>query len=127
MHSNSWIKEGLSTCLKPFELSIEQFNVLRILRGQQNKPINLQDIQGRMVNKMSNTTRLIDKLISKNLVRRTICEDNRRKVEILITDKGLELLKGLDPIVDSQEAQLTSNLNTQELEILNKLLLKLKN
>ena len=127
MHSNSWIKEGLSSCLKSFELSIEQFNVLRILRGQKNKPINLQDIQSRMVNKMSNTTRLVDKLISKNLVRRSICEDNRRKVEIIITDKGLELLKALDPVVDSREAQLTSNLNTQELEILNKLLLKLKN
>jgi len=127
MHSNSWVKDGLLSCLKPFDLSIEQFNVLRILRGQAGKPINLQDIQERMVNKMSNTTRLVDKLISKGLVERSICENNRRKVEIIITTKGLELLRDIDPVIDSQEVELTSNLNTQELEILNTLLLKLKN
>ena len=127
MHSNSWIKDGLLTCLKPHDLSIEQFNVLRILRGQEGKAINLQDIQERMVNKMSNTTRLVDKLIVKGLVKRTICKNNRRKVEIIITTKGLDLLNNIDPEIDSKEDELTSNLNSKELEILNKLLLKLKN
>lgn len=126
MHSNSWIKDGLLNCLKPFDLSIEQFNVLRILRGQEGNAINLQDIQERMVNKMSNTTRLVDKLIGKGLVKRSICKDNRRKVEIIITTAGLKLLKDIDPVIDNQEVHLTSKLNTQELEILNKLLLKLK-
>lgn len=127
MHSNSWIKDGLLACLKPFDLSIEQFNVLRILRGQDGAAINLQDIQERMVNKMSNTTRLVDKLISKQLVERNICLKNRRKVEIQITSKGLNLLKKIDPVIDSKESELTSQLNTKELEILNTLLLKLKN
>lgn len=126
MHSNSWIKDGLLSALKPYDLSIEQFNVLRILRGQQGQAINLQDIQERMVNKMSNTTRLVDKLINKKLVERSICENNRRKVEITISYNGLELLKQIDPVIDSQEAALTSNLNTKELELLNTLLLKLK-
>lgn len=127
MHSNSWIKDGLLTCLKPFDLSIEQFNVLRILRGQDGSTINLQDIQERMVNKMSNTTRLVDKLISKELVERSICENNRRKVDIGITSKGLKLLKEIDPLIDAKESELTSQLNNKELEILNTLLLKLKN
>ncbi|WP_232827395.1 MarR family winged helix-turn-helix transcriptional regulator [Winogradskyella aurantiaca] len=127
MHSNSWIKDGLLTCLKPFDLSIEQFNVLRILRGQDGSTINLQDIQERMVNKMSNTTRLVDKLISKDLVERSICENNRRKVDIGITSKGLKLLKEIDPLIDAKESELTSQLNNKELEILNTLLLKLKN
>ncbi len=127
MHSNSWIKDGLLSCLKPFDLSIEQFNVLRILRGQDGSTINLQDIQERMVNKMSNTTRLVDKLISKELVERSICENNRRKVDIGITSKGLQLLKEIDPLIDAKESELTSQLNNKELEILNTLLLKLKN
>jgi DNA-binding MarR family transcriptional regulator len=127
MHSYSWMKDGLLSCLKPYDLSIEQFNVLRILRGQEGKAINLQDIQERMVNKMSNTTRLVDKLIKKGFVERSICEENRRKVEISITSAGMHLLSDIDPYIDAKESELTSNLNKQELEILNTLLLKLKN
>lgn len=76
---------------------------------------------------MSNTTRLVDKLISKELVERSICENNRRKVDIGITSKGLQLLKEIDPLIDAKESELTSQLNNKELEILNTLLLKLKN
>jgi DNA-binding MarR family transcriptional regulator len=70
MYCHSWIKDGLLSTLKTYDLSIEQFNVLRILRGQQGTAINLQDIQDRMINKMSNTTRLVDKLIQKGYVER---------------------------------------------------------
>ena len=122
-----WIKDEILLQLKPYDLSIEQFNVLRILRGQKNNPINLQDIQERMVSKMSNTTRLVDKLIKKGFVQRTVCETNRRKVEIIITNKGLEALTVVDPIVETTENNLTKNLSTSELEQLNKLLIKLKN
>lgn len=125
--TNNWMKDELLLCLKPFDLSLEQFNVLRILRGQNNNPINLQDIQERMVTKMSNTTRLVDKLIKKGFVKRSICKQNRRKVEILITPKGLEVLKELDPIFQKTEDGLTQNLTDKELEQLNKLLIKLRN
>lgn len=125
-HSNSIIKENLLNALKPFDLSIEQFNVLRILRGQQGNPINLQDIQDRMINKMSNTTRLVDKLILKKYVERFTCEKNRRKVEIFITENGLNLLKDIDPIINHAEELITSALSTEELNTLNKLLNKLK-
>lgn len=126
-YSSTWIKDEIASALKPFDISVEQFNVLRILRGQKGNPTNLQDIQDRMINKMSNTTRLVDKLILKNLVERFTCEKNRRKVDIFITEKGLNLLKELDPIVDYTETQITKNLNSDELETLNHLLTKLRN
>jgi len=119
-------KDAISNVLKPFDISIEQFNVLRILRGQHGKPTNLQDIQDRMVSKMSNTTRLVDKLITKGFVERFICEDNRRKVEIFITKQGLEALNSIDPKVLSAETELTEILTTAELNTLNTLLTKLR-
>ena len=121
-----WVKDEILNALKPHDISIEQFNVLRILRGKKGEPTNLQDIQERMINKMSNTTRLVDKLIMKGLVERFICEKNRRKVDIYITENGLNLLKELDPIVEKTEETLTSNLTEQELIDLNTLLTKLR-
>ncbi|WP_456442421.1 MarR family winged helix-turn-helix transcriptional regulator [Psychroserpens sp.] len=124
--TNTWVKNDLLNVLKPHDLSLEQFNVLRILRGQKGNPINLQDIQELMVNKMSNTTRLVDKLIIKGFVKRNQCESNRRKIEIYITSNGLNILKELDIIINKTEENITSNLSKTELEHLNKLLLKLK-
>ena len=124
-YSNNGIKDELLSALKPFDLSIEQFNVLRILRGQKGQPITLQDIQDRMVSKMSNTTRLVDKLIKKDFVHRQTCKTNRRKVDISITDEGLAILKTLDPLIDQAEQNVTQNLSKKELEQLNTLLSKL--
>lgn len=126
-YTSFWIKDNLVLQLKPYDLSLEQFNVLRILRGQKGKAINLQDIQERMVSKMSNTTRLVDKLIKKKFVSRIICKENRRKVEISITDLGLETLTEVDPIIANTEKNITKNLTQEELTQLNTLLLKLKN
>ncbi len=126
-HINSKIKDTLLLQLKPHDLSIEQYNVMRILRGQKGKAINLQDIQERMINKMSNTTRLVDKLLKKKFAKRIICKNNRRKVEISITDIGLSVLNKLDPIIENTEQKITKHLNKQELKQLNNLLLKLNN
>lgn len=117
----------MSEALKPFELSIQQFNVLRILRGQGDKPANLCTVQDRMVSKMSNTTRLVDKLLEKKLVDRNTCEENRRKIEIFITEKGLDLLKEIDPVVEKTEKDFVKDLAPQEVENLNSLLEKLRN
>lgn len=124
--TNTVFKDELQSVLKPFDLSLEQFNVLRILRGQKGKAINLQDIQERMVNKMSNTTRLVDKLILKDHVERFTCKKNRRKVEIFITNQGLDLLKLLDTLIETSETELTNNLSNTELIQLNQLLNKLR-
>ncbi|WP_047545087.1 MarR family winged helix-turn-helix transcriptional regulator [Psychroserpens sp. Hel_I_66] len=124
--ANTAIKTELLAVLKPHDLSMEQFNVLRILRGQKGNPMNLQDVQERMVNKMSNTTRLIDKLILKDFVKRTECKNNRRKIEIYITKTGLDKLTELDGIVNSTEENVTSNLTSSELTELNRLLHKIQ-
>ncbi len=126
IYSGIWMKDESATLLKPYDISVEQFNVLRILRGKKGEPTNLQDIQERMINKMSNTTRLVDKLILKGLVERFICEKNRRKVDIFITEQGLKLLDSLDPLIEDVETKITSNLSTEELETLNTLLTKLR-
>lgn len=124
--SNNLANSLMSESLKTFDISIPQFNVLRILRGQKGKPANLNTIQDRMVNQMSNTSRLIDKLLEKDLVNRTICEENRRKIEVFITPTGMDLLKKIDPVVADTEQRITQNLTTKEIENLNQLLEKLR-
>ena len=120
------LEEKFAALLKEYDLSTPQFNVLRILRGQKGKPASLACIQERMVDRSSNTTRLVDKLIKKELVSRRICPDNRRKVEIEITTNGLTLLKELDPLTSAENASNTSSLNDDELVTLNNLLDKLR-
>ncbi|WP_040251584.1 MarR family winged helix-turn-helix transcriptional regulator [Psychroserpens mesophilus] len=125
-YTSMLFKDVLSNTLKPFDISVEQFNVLRILRGQHPNALNLQDIQERMISKMSNTTRLVDKLILKTYVERFTCEKNRRKVEIFITEEGLKLLSQLDPIINKTEEDLINVLSHNELETINNLINKLR-
>mgnify|MGYP001548627998 FL=1 len=127
MYTQNVISEKFNELLKPFDLSPEQFNVLRILRGQKGKPANMSMIQERMIAKTSNTTRLVDKLLLKELVLREVCPINRRKMEITITEKGLELLLQLDPLVEAHEQSFSQNLTVAELELLNELLEKFRN
>lgn len=125
-YTSRFLEEHFAALLKEFDLSTPQFNVLRILRGQKGKPASLACIQERMVDRSSNTTRLVDKLIKKALVSRRICPANRRKVEIEITSAGLELLEDLDPLTAAANAKNTATLTTTELETLNTLLDKLR-
>lgn len=120
------LEEPFQGMLKEYDLSSQQFNVLRILRGQRGKPANLSTLQERMIDKNSNTTRLVDKLLKKGWVVRQVCENNRRKIEIFITEEGLQLLSVLDPIVIANNRESVRNLNTTELETLNNLLDKLR-
>lgn len=124
MMTQNILSERLSEILKPFDISAEQFNVLRILRGQNNAPANMALIQERMVAKTSNTTRLVDKLLAKNLVTREVCSDNRRKIEVSITALGNDLLSILDPKIENYEQGFASNLTENELVLLNELLEK---
>lgn len=118
------VGEMVQETMKAHDLSQEQFNVLRILRGQKGKPANMCVIQERMIAKTSNTTRLVDKLLLKDLVIREVCPGNRRKMEIGITEKGLALLRELDPVVDEAETRFAQNLTQNELLLLNELLEK---
>lgn len=120
------VHDTYNKIFKKFKLSQQQFNVLRILRGQKGEPANLKCIQKRMITKMSNTTRLIDKLIEKGFVERHICSENRREINVFITDSGLVILEEISPILEQEEQQLTENLTTREVESLNLILNKLR-
>lgn len=119
---NNKVNETISTALKPYGVSLQQFNVLRILRGQGSTPANLTTLNERMVSKMSNTTRLVDKLLIKGFVYRSVCEENRRKIEITITEKGLKVLSDMDIVMQKTESELVEELTEQELQTLNSLL-----
>jgi DNA-binding MarR family transcriptional regulator len=126
MYSQITIADKFNEVLKPFDLSPEQFNVLRILRGQNGQPTNMFTIQERMIAKTSNTTRLVDKLLLKEYVTREICPNNRRKMEVAITQKGLDLLVTLDPLIIEHEQFFAKNLSDLELITLNELLEKFR-
>jgi len=126
MYTTRLIEEKIATVLKEQDITIQQFNVLRILRGQKGTPANLSTIQERMVDRSSNATRLVDKLLKKEFAERRVCPSNRRKVEITITPNGLELLKKLDPIMENNNESILKNLSETELETLNHLLDKLR-
>src|SRR4051812_45126251 len=96
LFTGSWLHTTNAARLKNYGITPEQYNVLRILRGSHPKPMMLADITARMIDKSSNATRLVEKLRQKNLLKREICENNRRQVDIFITVKGLNLLKKVD-------------------------------
>jgi DNA-binding MarR family transcriptional regulator len=127
LYTQNVITENFNEILKPHEISGEQYNVLRILRGQKGNPANMCLIQERMLAKTSNTTRLVDKLLLKKFVTRKVCLENRRKIEVLITQKGLDVLVALDPKVIAHEEFFSQNLNAEEIVQLNQLLEKYRN
>lgn len=126
-YTHNVVIESFNEVLKPYDLSGEQYNVLRILRGQKGNPANMCVIQERMLAKTSNTTRLVDKLLLKEFVTRNVCPENRRKIEVLITQKGLDILTELDPKIKEHDNSFSKNLNSDELELLNTLLEKYRN
>jgi len=127
MYTQNILAEKFNELLKPYDISGEQYNVLRILRGQKGNPANMCVIQERMLAKTSNTTRLVDKLLLKEFVTREVCPDNRRKIEVTITQKGLDVLKELDPKVTEHEESFSKNLNADEIVLLDQLLEKYRN
>ena len=116
------ISELVGQALKPFGVSMQQFNVLRILRGQKGTPSNLNTLNERMITRMSNTTRLVDKLLERGYVSRTVCASNRRKIEIMLTSAGSEVLSKMDTVVREVEHELMQNMTEEEMKTLNLLL-----
>jgi DNA-binding MarR family transcriptional regulator len=125
LYTHSYLVSFQTAVLKPMDLSPEQYNVLRILRGQQGKPATIAAIQERMLNNMSNASRLVDKLKAKELVKREECPLNRRQVDVVITEKGLALLELLEPQINAINKK-AIHLEDQELDLLNRLLDKLR-
>lgn len=123
--TGSWLANLNASRLKPFGLTPEQYNVLRILRGSHPKPMMLADITSRMIDRNSNATRLVEKLKSKGLVNREICETNRRQVDISITESGLGVLTKIDEGLD-RWLQNLKRIPQSEVETLNAILDKLR-
>ncbi len=121
----NWMIEKQTKQLKPYDISLQQYNILRILRGQHPNPATVKLIKERMLDKMSDVSRLVEKLRVKGLAEREICQHDRRNVDVCITKKGLELLKELDPKEKEME-EFMSNLDEKEIEQLNIYLDKLR-
>ncbi|MBF4515750.1 MarR family transcriptional regulator [Flavobacterium sp. ANB] len=124
MYTQNLLSESFTEILKPYDLSSEQFNVLKVLEHQNGKPLNMCEIRERMISKTSNTTRLVDKLLIKGFVTREVCSKNRRKIDVFITKSGLAIMKDLKPEIDLYEEKLSHNLTLKEFENLNFLLEK---
>jgi DNA-binding MarR family transcriptional regulator len=125
LYTGSWLYNINAGYLKKFGITPEQFNVMRILRGSFPKPMMLTEITERMIDKSSNCTRLVEKLRQKGLVNRVICENNRRQVDISITDKGQQLLKKIDAS-QSDWMQTMVKITKSEAKELNRILDKLR-
>ncbi|MBO9611895.1 MAG: MarR family transcriptional regulator [Dyadobacter sp.] len=125
MYTTKWLEYKQLESFKEYDITPQQYNVLRILRGQQGNPIKVSDITERMLDKSSNTSRLVDKLLAKNLAKRTSCESDRRAVDVVITEEGLELLKVLDPFIEDWENRFNI-ISEEEAEQISALLDKLR-
>ena len=124
LYTVNWLNAKFSANFKTTDITMQQFNVLRILRGQYPNHCNLKLIKERMLDKMSDASRITDKLLAKGLIERHTCPDDRRAVNIIISKKGLETLKSLD-FIDEESLKYFENLSTKEVTQLNDLLDKL--
>ncbi len=125
LFTGSWLNLKNAANLKSYEISPQQFNILRILRGQHPTPATVNLLIERMLDKNSNASRLVEKLRLKKLVERATCEEDRRAVNVVITGKGLKLLKELDEEEKKWKEEMKT-LTVEEARQLNFLLDKLR-
>lgn len=125
LYTHNWVENKVKTLLKPHGITPQQFNVLRILRGQFPKPVTTSVIRERMLDKMSDASRIVDRLCKKELVERKICPNDKRLVDVVITEKGLKLLKAIDFHTDKLDIA-QNNLTQEEAIQLSNLLDKMR-
>lgn len=125
LYTASWLERINIRRLKPHDISPQQYNVMRILRGSHPNPVMLGEITERMIDKNSNATRLVEKLRLKGFLKRDICKTNRRQVDITITQKGLSLLEALDVHIEEWQNE-HLKIKKSEVQQLNELLDKLR-
>ncbi len=125
IYTANWLSLHHTKNCKEFDITPEQFNILRILRGQHPNPATVNLLIDRMLNKMSNASRLVEKLRKKGLVERKISKDDRRACDVAITEKGLDLLKEMDK-TEKELMKLMSHLSSSEAVQMNKMLDKMR-
>lgn len=123
--TSTWLNTLHHKIFKKYGISNQQFNILRILRGQNGATVHLKLLTERMLDKMSNTSRLVEKLVQKKLVERSICQDNRRQIDIKLCAKGLELVNEISEELEKKYKG-KQNLSMDEAKELNRLLDKLR-
>ena len=122
LYTAAWINQQSTQALKPFNISVQQFNILRILRGMNPEPATVKLLTERMIDKMSNASRLVEKLKQKGFVERVECEHDRRRVNISITEKGLEILADASTALESASLKQMSFISEEEAKILSEVL-----
>jgi DNA-binding MarR family transcriptional regulator len=120
----NWITEKTKQFFDKGDITSQQYNILRILRGA-GKPLSTLQIRQRMLDKMSDTSRIVDRLVKKELVQKVICKTDRRLVDVTITDAGMQLLDKLDSYNEQMDAMLGS-LSEDDAKMLNQLLDKIR-
>ena len=126
IYTYNWITERSREFFASEDITPQQFNILRILRGSYPLPLSTLQIRERMLDKMSDTSRIVDRLIAKGLVKKAVCKDDRRLVDIMISDKGKKLLERLDLRQDEMD-NIMGNLSKKEASTLSELLDKIRN
>ena len=125
IYTSNWMRERTSGIIEAEGITPQQFNILRILRGSHPMPLSTLQIRERMLDKMSDTSRIVDRLIAKGLVKKYICKKDRRLVDVIIAEKGMKMLERLDKKQDEMDAIL-GNLTEKEASSLSKLLDKIR-
>ncbi len=124
IYTYNWFNEKMKQFFDKEDITPQQFNILRILRGA-GKPISTLQIRQRMLDKMSDTSRIVDRLIAKNLVEKNVCPNDKRLVDVSITDAGKKLLEKIDACNNDMDA-IFDNLSEADAHTLNTLLDKLR-
>jgi len=121
IYTYNWLNSVIKSELEKSKITPQQYNILRILRGQHPKPATINIIKERMLDKMSDASRIVDRLVSKELVTRKVCERDRRAVDILISEKGLALLAEIK-MEEAVNAKLKKNITEEQASQLSELL-----
>jgi DNA-binding MarR family transcriptional regulator len=125
IYTLGWMRDKTKCFFEAEDITPQQFNILRILRGSFPQPLSTLQIRERMLEKMSDTSRIVDRLIAKGLVKKVTCKNDRRLVDVIITDKGKKLLERLDTKQDEMDGVL-GNLSEKDANILSDLLDKIR-
>jgi len=125
IYTTNWLNEKMKYFFDNYDITSQQFNILRILRGA-GEPLSTLQIRQRMLDKMSDTSRIVDRLVKKGMVKKNICKTDRRLVDVVITEKGKKLLAELDSKDDDMDAIL-KNINETDAIQINQLLDKMRN
>ena len=125
LYTANWMNLSLHQLIKSYNISLQQFNILRILRGQKGKPAALKLLTERMLDKMSNTSRLVDKMLTKELLERSICPNNRRQVEITLTSKGLKVCNEISDLIEKHRME-SLKITIEEAREINRILDKMR-